>query len=127
MVVFIVTALKLEVPDVTDIDWELSAGHVEDGAAPVLTEPVRVHRGGHDDHSQRPLAAPGPALDCRLQDITQSERSQTDPLSTDLHNSKEDVGVDGPLVGLVQHDPAVAGELVVQHRLSEQHPVGLVE
>ena len=81
MVVFIVTALKLEVPDVTDIDWELPAGHVEDGAAPVLTEPVRVHCGGHVDHSQRPLAAPGPALDCRLQDITQSERSQTDPLT----------------------------------------------
>ena len=40
-----------------------------------------------------------------------------------FQQAEEDVGTDRPLVGLVQHDTAVAPHLGVDQRLSQQHTV----
>ena len=69
---------------------------VEDGAAASLgRELVSIHGGGHHDHLDlptRPLLEGG------------------------LDHSKEDVSVDGPLMGLVKDDPVVPREETENHR-----------
>ena len=44
-----------------------------------------------------------------------------------LDNSKEDVSVDSSLMSLIQHNPAVTKQFVIQHGLSEQHTISLVQ
>jgi len=61
---------------------------------------VGVQRGGRDDELEV-----GPALHDALE------------------QAEEDVGVDGALVRLVQHDHAVGAEPVVQQRLAQEHAV----
>ena len=40
-----------------------------------------------------------------------------------LHKAKEDISVDGSLVGLVQHDDLVLHQIPVNQTLSQQHAV----
>ena len=40
-----------------------------------------------------------------------------------LHQPEENVCVYGTLVGLVQHDDGVLGEVIVHQTLSQEHPV----
>ena len=79
------------------IDRVLPSFNVKDGRVmEELGEKIRVERGRHSYHAQRPFRFGYVAKSLGL-----------------LHDAEENVGVEGPLVGLVEDDPRVALELRV--------------
>lgn len=89
---------------VVDVDGVPAAGDVEDGrAVKVPRELLRVHRRGRDEQLElRPEA----------RDV--------------LDEAEEDVGREGALVGLVDHERGVPAEVGLGEELAEQHAVGHV-